>query len=101
MSDSAATAGMSGYGHPDCCLSSDTIRHMYYGDGLNLRQIAARTGHTVNEVRVYCQLHGIQIVRGLDEKRAKDIADYVEEKEKTILDGKIESCTGATEIRRR
>ena len=50
---------------------------------------------------MYCQLHGIQIVRGLDEKHAKDIADYVEEKEKTILDEKIESCTGATKIRRR
>lgn len=86
----------------DCCLSSDAIKRMYYIDKLNLRQIAARTGHTVNEVRVYCQLHGIQIVRGLDEKRAKDdIADYVEEKEKTILDEKIESCTGATKIRRR
>lgn len=81
MSNSAATAGMSGYGHPDCCLSSDTIRHMYYGDGLNLRQIAARTGHTVNEIRIYCQLHGIQIIRGLDNKKM-GIAEYVEEKEK-------------------
>ena len=87
MSNSAATAGMSGYGHPDCCLSSDTIRHMYYGDGLNLRQIAARTGHTVNEIRIYCQLHGIQIIRGLDNKKM-GIAEYVEEKEKMLLDEK-------------